>query len=248
MSCSNVVISSNYGPLIINVNDQVIANNVIRDGYFAIHDIQLIKLLIDELNKIYPEIVFYDVGSNIGTHTLAIAKIYQDKVKIRSFEAQRQIFNMLCGNMAINGIRNAYCYNNAVSNINDVDINILLPDYDSLNNFGGIELDVPLRSDNLNVRKPGLEKIKTITIDSFEEQVGFIKIDVEGMEDKVLMGAKKTIEQYRPICFVELLKTDIRFIFDFFKNRNYRGYRKEENLVAIPLDFNIRIKGLVELF
>lgn len=50
--------------------------------------------------------------------------------------------------------------------------------------------------------KFGYEKIKTL--DSFNfNNVGFIKIDVEGYEFEVLKGGINTIEKNRPVCWIE---------------------------------------------
>lgn len=48
--------------------------------------------------------------------------------------------------------------------------------------------------------------IKVISLDSLQLQgkVGFIKIDVEGSEDKVLLGAEDIIGRYHPVIVVEL--------------------------------------------
>jgi hypothetical protein len=46
-------------------------------------------------------------------------------------------------------------------------------------------------------------------------QVDFIKIDVEGFEQKVLAGAAQTIERYRPILFIE--------IADHIRGRQYQN-------------------------
>ena len=46
--------------------------------------------------------------------------------------------------------------------------------------------------------------IPTYTIDSFNfEHVDYIKIDVEGFEKKVLLGAKNTIEKWNPLIVIE---------------------------------------------
>ena len=56
------------------------------------------------------------------------------------------------------------------------------------------------------------------------ERIGFIKIDVEGHEHAVLLGAEATIDRHRPIV---LLETEYRHgapiaaIFDLFGARGY---------------------------
>jgi FkbM family methyltransferase len=179
---------------------------------------------------------------------LALGKTYQEKIKIRAFEAQRQIFNMLCGTIALNGLNNTFCYNLAVSDGISESIKILLPDYSIVNNFGGFELIEPLLSDNHDMIKSSFEEVRTTTLDDFDEAVDFVKIDIEGMEDKALKGAKIILEKYKPICFVELFKTDVEFVINLFKSMNYWGFQKNNDLIAVPGFYNIKINGLNRLF
>ena len=86
MSNPNALINSNYGPIIININDSVIGRSICQSGYWANDDIELIKTLINFLLNKKESIVFYDVGANIGTHSLALGKTYKNKIKIFSFE------------------------------------------------------------------------------------------------------------------------------------------------------------------
>lgn len=240
----NEIISSDYGQIIININDNGIGSHIRQYGYWANDDIDLIKLLVDFQLKKHETITFYDIGANIGTHSLAISK-HSDKIKIRAFEAQRQIFNMLFGTMAINGITNVHCYNNAVSNIDNDIMEIFLQDYNCSNSFGSLELiKSQFRSEYDATIKASKEQIKTISIDSFNERVDFIKMDIEGMEDKALVGGAKTIEMHRPICFIEVLKTDYDFILNYFKKLNYIGLLyKTTDLFAIPMEFGLGING-----
>ena len=58
--------------------------------------------------------------------------------------------------------------------------------------------------------------------------VGFMKIDVEGVELDVLNGAVETIEEYKPTCMVEVYekfnKHPVETTFDFFFSRDYRCF------------------------
>ena len=117
MSSTNVIVQSTYGPIIVNVNDRQISQSIFQKNYWSLPHIKLIKELLDIQIKKHNSIIYYDVGANLGTHTLPFSKIYNDKILIRSFEAQRRIYYMLCGTMAINNITNVFCYNKAVSEI-----------------------------------------------------------------------------------------------------------------------------------
>ncbi len=248
MKNPNAIINSDYGPIIININDAIIGKQISRAGYWANDDIELIKQILNIAYQRKDILTFYDVGANIGTHSLALAKTYGNKIKIRAFEAQRQIFNMMCGTLAINGISNVYCHNLAVSDISGNTIEINLPDYGKSNNFGGLELIPAQRSDNQQMEKPSCEHITTTTLDAFHEHVDFLKMDIEGMEDKALQGCISIFRDSRPICFIEILKTDANFVTELLKSHNYIGFQKSNDLIAIPLEQHIQISGLQRIF
>ncbi len=79
-----------------------------------------------------------------------------------------------------------------------------------------------------------------MTIDQFAEPVDFLKLDIEGMEHLALVGAKQTIQQHRPICFVEMWKTDTDAVKQFFKTANYRAYAyKPDDWIFFPAEGNL---------
>ena len=72
-------------------------------------------------------------------------------------------------------------------------------------------------------------QVETVTIDSLKlVDVGFIKVDVEGVELDVLNGASNTIDEYKPTCMVEVYekfnKYPVETTFDFFFSRGYRCF------------------------
>lgn len=248
MKNPNAIISSDYGPIIINVNDSVIGKHIGKHGYWAIDDLGLIRQLVEMQLQKFGQVTFYDVGANIGTHTLAMVKTFAGKIKLRAFEAQRQIYNMLCGTMALNGIGHAFCHNNAVSAVSGETLEIGLLDYHSANNFGALELMAPQRSDQQAVVKTSTEQVKTVNLDSFKERVDFIKIDIEGMEDQALRGATQAIDAHRPICFIEVHKTDTDFVMNYFRGRNYAGFLRGIDLIAIPFDYQMQVNNAQRVF
>ncbi len=71
--------------------------------------------------------------------------------------------------------------------------------------------------------------VKVKTLDSYEfKDVDIIKIDVEGFEYDVMLGAVNTIEKYKPVVQVEMVDSQpkrfgytLQDIIDFFDQRGY---------------------------
>ena len=231
----NRVVNSDFGPMIINANDQYIGRSLEMYGAWAKDDITLISSLLDLILTKKSSLILYDIGANIGTHTVSLARTYGDRIQVRSFEAQRQVYYLLCGNIAINGLDNVTAHHAAVTDVTDQEMMIDLPDYGLPNNFGGLELIKAERSDNQYMTKQRSEPVNTMTVDQFNETVDFIKLDIEGMEHIALRGAKKTISTHRPICFVEMWKTDLDAVKRFFGDLNYVAYQyKPEDWLFFP--------------
>jgi hypothetical protein len=98
------------------------------------------------------------------------------------------------------------------------------------------------------MKKNRSEEVDAITLDDFNETVDFIKMDIEGMEDKAFVGAKKTLERCRPICFFEISKTDVDFLINIFREGDYFGFRKGGDLIVIPSEHKLGLTGLDRIF
>lgn len=71
--------------------------------------------------------------------------------------------------------------------------------------------------------------INAITVDSLNlTYVDFIKIDVEGHEKEVVMGAKETIKKYKPTIFVEIHE-NYNAIAHIFKSMGYKKIKRVNN-------------------
>lgn len=136
-----------------------------------------------------------EVGSNIGTHTVPLAQACAP-APLYAFEPQQRVFQLMCANLALNGVLNAMALPDACG---DHEGHVIVPsvNYAATGNFGGIS--VHGEDEDVSGVKTRLR-----TIDSLElPECHFIKIDVEGFEPSVLRGAARTIERRRPILYVE---------------------------------------------
>ncbi len=157
--------------------------------------------IIPLFNK-HHKYVILDVGAHIGSHSIMYSKSIPN-CEILSFEPQSIICSILNKNIQDNHINNCTIYNNAVGhkpmkttmikhfNVDGTSVNIDYNSKDGLN-YGAVGLG------------DGGENVDMVTIDSLNlQQCDYIKIDVEGAEILVLMGALNTINQFHPIIFFE---------------------------------------------
>jgi FkbM family methyltransferase len=131
-----------------------------------------------------------EVGANIGAHTVWLSKAVGSSGKVIAIEAQRHLYNMLCGNVALNSIANIYPMLCAAGASNGM-LNVPRIDYAKPGNFGGLSLG----GDG--------DPVPMIALDSLGLEPDFIKIDAEGMEAEILRGASLMIKRCRPVLYVE---------------------------------------------
>lgn len=132
-----------------------------------------------------------DLGAHIGTYTVAFAKFINRKGRVYAFEPQAKLYKEILMNLRLNKCEeNVKVYNLAIGEKKG--IAYLEP---VINNLEGARC----------IGK-GTECVKVVDLDSFNfKNVGFIKIDVENYEKKVLAGAKKTIFLNRPVIVIEIM-------------------------------------------
>jgi len=171
--------------------------------------------LFDTLKTMKPEgKVIYDIGAHIGFHSLYFAKLVGNKGKVYSFEPNSANFERF--NLILNENKNIkkiiQAFNVAASDKSETvefNINNDIESGRSSGNF--IENADPFWNKEIYTEKGfSKSKVKTIPIDSFKEELGIvdlpdiIKIDVEGAEYLVLLGAKNTLLTKKPILFIEI--------------------------------------------
>lgn len=190
----NTVVDSRFGKLIVNRNDIYVGQAVIRYGEYSQHEFALFEQLCG------PGDIVVEVGSNIGAHTLGLARRVGPAGRVVAVEPQPVVFQTLCGNMAINSITNVDCLNLALS---DKPGHVTVPpvDYGGRGNFGGVSMQEGAAGD---AEVPETRVAARRFDDVFAyPRLKLLKIDVEGMEEAVLRGGAATLEKHRPILYVE---------------------------------------------
>lgn len=184
----NQLAMTREGYCLYNRHDAYIGRSIEKYGEFSALEMQLLGRLCA------PDDFVIEVGANIGTHTVAIAKRVGPGGTVLAFEPQRLVFQNLCANVALNSLRNVFCYW-AAAGAAEGKITVPEPDPGQANNFGGIALGGNAQG----------FAVDCLMLDGFLSlpRLKLIKIDVEGMEMDVISGARELIRKFRPVIYVE---------------------------------------------
>jgi FkbM family methyltransferase len=134
---------------------------------------------------------FVDVGAHVGTWVQHLARYC---VRAHAFEPQRSTYARLCEGVRLAGLDNVACHNVALGARGEAALHIVSVDE------GGSTLRYrPELGSTLSV-----ERVQAAQLDDFDlGHVGLIKIDAEGYERDILLGAGRTLAMYRPRLLLE---------------------------------------------
>jgi FkbM family methyltransferase len=147
----NHLTQTRYGTLIYNRFDTFAGRSIELYGEYAEREIGVLDQTVSA------GMVVLDVGAQIGTHTLFLARKVGPAGRVLAFEPRRLIFQTLCGNMAINSLNNVHCWNAAVGAQSG---EIVVPAYDH-------QINSDMRTIRLGSSIDG-ERVPVLTIDSMQ--------------------------------------------------------------------------------
>lgn len=176
---------------------------------------------IEEIcRRLTPGCVILDVGANFGYYGLKIATHLRKQCQVHSFEPDPSNFARLEHHIKVNGMTG-----------------VVVPHHCGLaDQIGFAHLKARhgnSGSANLDV-SPDASGIPLTTVDDFVtgqqiERIDFIKIDVEGFEERVLRGGRDTLARFHPLILIELepprlaLKgSSVVAVADLLKKAGYR--------------------------
>jgi len=182
-----------------------------------------------------------DVGANIGMYTVYLAKLFNT---IYSFEP----IPALANDLAASKIKNNFVYNVGLAEENSKR-ELKIP----YNNITREALYAWAYFNSEHIERLFLKGESIIvdcrTLDSYcFSDVDFIKIDVEGYELNILIGAKDTINKYKPILLIEVPsgRKDRNNILNYLNDMGYYGYFIKNNKIKSLNEFDFKTEMFKE--
>lgn len=191
---------------------------------------------VENLKKYFKEInTILDVGANKGQFALA-ASCYYPNSNIYSFEPSELTYQHLLKNMGAK--KNIKLFNFGLGDING-ELEFYENSFDQISSFSKINFknnNTIYKKSKILVGKALIKKLDDIFNSLNIEYPILLKLDVQGLEDKVLKGALKTLKNIDYILLelaFEKLYEDQLLFHDMNRYLNALGY----NLIA-PVGFN----------
>lgn len=186
--------------------------------------------LVDWARELAPrDKQFVDCGAHMGSWSIVMANHFHE---VHAFEPQRLLFQQLCGNAALNGLDNVYAYNTGLD-AEPGKLTLQRPGVDRGSSSARADVTKHFFGDRGIPTSP--EVVPVTTLDSFADvlnNVGLIKIDVEGLELRVLRGG---IELLRRNSFPKIMLEC--WSHDFFR-------KDKEELLRFLDDLGYRVVAI----
>ena len=169
---------------------------------------------------------FFDIGAHIGIVTLAISKSIRNNGVIFAFEPSKVNLHFLKYHITCNNLKNIRIVDKLVSSsTNEKSIFYESKEASGMNSI--ISLNKKKITERTIVESTTLD----IFCDSNNVYPDIIKVDIEGSEIEMLMGAQTILKKHKPLIFLSYHPYHINklgyqntSIFDILKKLNYRVY------------------------
>jgi len=208
--------------LLIHVNiASLLEWSIFVYGYHEPEICNLIKRLVK------PGYVVMDVGANIGAHTLIMAQAVGTTGKVIAVEPNPKVYERLVSNLHLNRF---YQVQPLQCGLSDTSGQLMLhvpPNHlanqgiSSLYPHAELSIQIPVQT----------EVLDEVVFSSGCQRLDFIKIDTEGHDLKVILGAEKTVQTYQPYILFEYIEKDwhkanldFAMCDDFFTRHQYTLY------------------------
>jgi FkbM family methyltransferase len=205
-------------------------------GMHEKESVEAIVKIIKALQDIYPHttLAMADVGANLGTYTLLLAKLARPGEQIYAFEPSPDVAATLRANIELNHLDQVTVVEKAVS-----DHIGTLAFYLGHNHYTGSLLT---ERGAVNTQTQSKVEVQSTTLDDYFASIGgiaphFIKMDIEGGGVFALKRCDHIVAQSRPSFYIESHSPDEdRTIGEFAQRQSYEVYRLSNSRWVTNLD------------
>ncbi len=151
---------------------------------------------------LHPGNCFFDIGANIGSVSLGLAKAFKDQVYIHAFEPQATLARHVSISAALNGFENVFAYQTLVGEA-EGEADLFVPDNLTL---------ASLKPERNPSQTTKTVRCRMISLDH-QIQVGalplpdIVKVDAEGAEFQIFKGMEHLIRTRSPVIAFEANET-----------------------------------------
>ena len=188
------VFESIYGRFVVNRHCDFQADVLAKTG--RPHIESELRNILAVVGVLPDGAVCVDAGANVGLVAIPVAQALKPRGgRVAAFEVQRMMFYALRGAAALNDLDNLFAFHAGLG-AEERQESFSPPDYGVPQDYGTLSLKQGAGE--------GAETVDIVPIDGLGlSRIDFIKIDVEGMELDVIAGARQTIHDHRPWCWIE---------------------------------------------
>ncbi|MBL8030446.1 MAG: FkbM family methyltransferase [Candidatus Doudnabacteria bacterium] len=221
-----------------------LAYGILHNGVLEKNETELVKKILESWLGSGQRVNFYDIGANSGYYGILAAFLGKGKIRTYSFEPLREFCESLRETSRINSLDSLVSVNNFALGSKNGEAEITLAGTGSSLNPRFLGLNVN------NKRKVVVKKLDDYINTQADLVPNFIKIDVEGFEFEVLIGAEETISKFKPVLYVEIarslnnlgrnfINSDFEKTFSFFERFGYVPFVYErKELSRVDKNFN----------
>lgn len=156
------------------------------------------------INYLREGMIVFDVGANIGELSLLFSRFIGKTGRLYAFEASQATFEKLSSICQLMSRSQIILNHNAVTDqVGIAKLHLYGEEYSGWNSLA----NRPLEQYGINIKSTGIEDVEATTIDEYcqahnIDQIDLLKIDVEGAEYQVLLGARRMLKQKKIRCCV----------------------------------------------
>jgi FkbM family methyltransferase len=174
--------------------------------YHIINSTPKIEKMVNEIDHCKTAV---DIGANNGLFSFFLKKRFPD-AKVFIFEPSNSLIKLI--KLNLNNLNNIVIEQKAVSNI-DGEVTFFVNPHSEQTN--SIDFNSVIKGNISSLNKNITEiKVESITLDSYfqnlDTNIDVLKVDIQGAEYKMLLGAKKTIKIVKK-AFFEISFLDSNF-------------------------------------